>query len=264
MHEYQPDDSALAERYGEMQWVHRIHKAFAEHRFCLYQQPIQPLRPRAEGEPSLCEIFIRMVGEDGRIASPGAFIPAAERYHLIASIDRWVVHAAFVSLACRALSHGDESCFAINLSGQSLGDEAFLDYVLEEIETTGVSPRRVCFEITETAAVGNLAQAVRFIGTLKELGCRFVLDDFGSGLSSFAYLKNLQVDFLKIDGAFVRDMIGSPVQRALVESIHQIGQVLGIRTIAESVEDRATLEVLREIGVDYAQGYGIAVPEPLS
>lgn len=264
MHEYQEDDSALAERYGEMQWVHRIHKAFAEHRFCLYHQPIVPLRAELQGEPHMCEIFIRMIEEDGRLASPAAFIPAAERYHLIGSIDRWVVHAAFVSLACRALSHEDDSCFAINLSGQSMGDDAFLEYVLEEIEVTGVSPQRVCFEITETAAVENLEQAVAFIRTLKGHGCRFVLDDFGSGLSSFAYLKNLQVDYLKIDGAFVRDMVGSPVQRALVESIHQIGHVMGIRTIAESVENRATLEMLRDIGLDYVQGFGIAMPEPLS
>ncbi|HYU34938.1 MAG TPA: EAL domain-containing protein [Thermoanaerobaculia bacterium] len=264
MHEYQPDDSALAERYGEMQWVHRIHKAFAEHRFCLYHQPIMPLSAAFQAEPRLCEIFIRMIEEDGRLASPAAFIPAAERYHLIGSIDRWVVHAAFVSLACRALSHEDDTCFAINLSGQSLGDDAFLEYVLEEIEVTGVLPRRVCFEITETAAVENLEQAVAFIRVLKSHGCRFVLDDFGSGLSSFAYLKNLQVDYLKIDGTFVRDMVGSPVQRALVESIHQIGQVMGIRTIAESVENRASLEMLREIGVDYVQGFGVAMPEPLS
>ncbi|HET9226294.1 MAG TPA: EAL domain-containing protein [Thermoanaerobaculia bacterium] len=262
IHEYQPDDSALAERYGEMQWIHRIHKAFAEHRFFLYRQSIHPLRVERD-EPPLCEIFIRMLDEEGRIASPGAFIPAAERYHLIASIDRWVIHAAFVSLACRILSHGDETCFAINLSGQSIGDEYFLEYVLQEMELTGVEPTRICFEITETAAVGNLTQAMRFIEVLKSLGCRFVLDDFGSGLSSFAYLKNLPVDFLKIDGAFVRDMVGNPVQRALVESIHQIGQVMGIRTIAESVENRATLEALKEIGVNYVQGYGLSLPEPL-
>ncbi|MFL6291990.1 MAG: EAL domain-containing protein [Thermoanaerobaculia bacterium] len=262
MHEYQPDDSAVAERYGEMQWIHRIHKAFAEHRFFLYRQSIHPLH-NLGAEPPLCEIFIRMLDEEGRIASPGAFIPAAERYHLIASIDRWVVHAAFVSLACRTLSHGDETCFAINLSGQSIGDEYFLEYVLEEMELTGVEPTRICFEITETAAVGNLTQAMRFIEVLKKFGCRFVLDDFGSGLSSFAYLKNLPVDFLKIDGAFVRDMVGSPVQRALVESIHQIGQVMGLRTIAESVENRATLEALKEIGVHYVQGYGLSLPEPL-
>jgi diguanylate cyclase (GGDEF)-like protein/PAS domain S-box-containing protein len=261
MHEYQPDDSRLAERYGEMQWIHRIYKAFAEHRFCLYRQSIQPLGDT--DEPPLCEVFIRMIGEDGRIAIPAAFIPAAERYHLIASIDRWVIHATFVTIACGTLSHGDTTRFAINLSGQSVGDDAFLEYVLSEVEATGISPERIFFEITETAAVGNLAQAMHFIRVLKELGFRFVLDDFGSGLSSFAYLKNLQVDFLKIDGGFVRDMIGSTVQRALVESIHQIGRVMGIRTIAESVEDAATLEALREIGVDYAQGYEISMPEPL-
>jgi diguanylate cyclase (GGDEF)-like protein/PAS domain S-box-containing protein len=262
MHEYQPDDSALAERYGEMQWIHRIHKAFAEHRFCLYRQSIHPLHGDGS-EPPLCELFIRMLDEDGRIATPAAFIPAAERYHLIASIDRWVIHAAFVSLACGTLSHGDTTRFAINLSGQSVGDESFLDYVLAEIEATGISPERIFFEITETAAVGNLGKATHFIRVLKELGFQFVLDDFGSGLSSFAYLKNLQVGFLKIDGAFVRDMVGSSVQRALVESIHQIGQVMNIRTIAEAVEDRTTLDALREIGVDYAQGYGLSMPEPL-
>jgi diguanylate cyclase (GGDEF)-like protein/PAS domain S-box-containing protein len=262
MHEYQPDDTALAERYGEMQWIYRIHKAFAEFRFCLYRQSIHPLHDKGP-EPPLCEIFIRMIDEDGRIVTPAAFIPAAERYHLIASIDRWVIHSAFMALACGTLSHGDTTRFAINLSGQSVGDETFLDYVLGEIEATGIAPERIFFEITETAAVGNLAKAMHFIRVLKELGFRFVLDDFGSGLSSFAYLKNLQVDFLKIDGGFVRDMIGSSVQRALVESIHQIGKVMGIRTIAESVEDRSTLEVLREIGVDYAQGYGLSMPEPL-
>jgi diguanylate cyclase (GGDEF)-like protein/PAS domain S-box-containing protein len=258
LHEYQPDDTALAERYGAMQWIHRIRNAFAEDRFCLYRQSIEPLAARP-GEPPLLEIFIRMRDEEGRIIAPGAFIPAAERYHLISAIDRWVVHTAFAALAARR----EPACFAINLSGQSLGDEAFLAAVLAELEATGADPRRVCFEITETAAVGNLAQAMRFIGALKELGCRFVLDDFGSGLSSFAYLKNLPVDFLKIDGAFVRGMADNTVQRALVQSIHQIGRVMGIHTVAESVEDRETLEALRQIGVDYAQGYCLSLPEPL-
>ncbi|HYG60957.1 MAG TPA: EAL domain-containing protein [Thermoanaerobaculia bacterium] len=269
LHEYQTDDTALAERYGEMQWIHRIHQAFAEHRFCLYHQSIEPLGPPADGaldEPPFFEIFIRLREEGGRIVTPGSFIPAAERYHLIPSIDRWVVHEALSALAARAVrgQRGDTTTrFAINISGQSLGDESFLDHVLAEIEATGAAPGRVCFEITETAAVGNLAQAMRFIAALKALGCCFVLDDFGSGLSSFAYLKNLPVDFLKIDGAFVRDMIGNSVQRALVESIHQIGRVMGIRTIAESVEDRETLDALRRIGVDYAQGYVLSIPSPL-
>ena len=175
-----------------------------------------------------------------------------------------MVHAAFAALA-RGTFAGEEcsTCFAINLSGQSIGEASFLDYVLAELADAGIAPARLCFEITETAAVANLARATRFIAVLKGLGCRFVLDDFGSGLSSFAYLKNLRVDFLKIDGEFVRGMVGDSVQRALVESIHQIGHVMGIQTIAESVENQATLAALRTIGVDYAQGYEIAAPEPL-
>jgi diguanylate cyclase (GGDEF)-like protein/PAS domain S-box-containing protein len=269
IHEYQLDDTLVTERYGAMDWIHRIHKAFDEERFRLYRQPIQPLAEggdRAPGAiPPLCEIFIRMLDEQGRIASPSAFIPAAERYHLIPSIDRWVVHNAF-ALLTREGPGGSAAgtCFAINLSGQSIGEGDFLDYVLAEMEASGIPPARVCFEITETAAVANLARARRFIGVLKARGVRFVLDDFGSGLSSFAYLQNLQVDFLKIDGQFVRNLATDAVQRALVESIHQVGHVMGILTIAEGVEDRATLETLRSLGVDYAQGYWIAAPEPLS
>jgi diguanylate cyclase (GGDEF)-like protein/PAS domain S-box-containing protein len=264
IHEYQPDDRALAERRGEMQWIHRIHKAFEEGRFCLYRQPIQPLATAAAGPP-LAEIFIRMRNGDGSLTTPAAFIPAAERYHLISSIDRWVVRSAFGALARRARLPGgdDATCFTINLSGQSLGDESFLDYVVAELGESGVAPARISFEITETAAIAHLARAIRFISVLKEMGCRFVLDDFGSGLSSFAYLKNLQVDFLKIAGEFVRDMAGDEVRRALVAAIHQVGHVMKIATIAEAVEDERTLEALRAIGVDYAQGYLLGRPEPL-
>ncbi len=262
-HLYEPDDTLVAERYGEMQWIHRIHKAFEEERFRLYRQAIMPLDTAGGARPPLCEIFIRMLDEQGGIASPGSFIPAAERYHLIPSIDRWVIHNAFAALVAGPLADpAGATCFALNLSGQSIGEAAFLDYVLGELAASGIAPERLCFEITETAAVANLARATRFISTLKNLGCRFVLDDFGSGLSSFAYLKNLRVDFLKIDGVFVRGMVSDSVQRALVESIHQIGHVMGIQTIAESVETAATLQELRRIGVDYVQGYEIAAPEP--
>ena len=270
IHEYQLDDTLVSERYGAMDWIQRIHKAFDEERFRLYCQPIQPLGGGTGSIggrelPPLREIFIRMVDEQGRIATPAAFIPAAERYHLIPSIDRWVVHAAFDVLTQSTLaSAAPGTCFAINLSGQSIGEGDFLDYVVAELAASGVPPERICFEITETAAVANLARARRFIASLKARGVCFVLDDFGSGLSSFAYLKNLKVDFLKIDGEFVRNMVGDSVQRAIVESIHQVGHVMGIRTIAEGVEDRATLETLRTIGVDYAQGYWIAAPEPLT
>ncbi|HTQ79613.1 MAG TPA: EAL domain-containing protein [Thermoanaerobaculia bacterium] len=262
-HEYQEDDTLVTERSGAMHWIHRIHKAFDEERFRLYRQPIEPLTQN--GNAPLSEIFIRMVDEQGRIASPAAFIPAAERYHLVPSIDRWVVRTTFGVLMRHGLAHSTAgTCFAINLSGQSIGEGDFLDYVLAELDSSGVPGERICFEITETAAVANLTRARRFIAALKARGARFVLDDFGSGLSSFAYLKNLHVDFLKIDGEFVRNMVSDSVQRALVESIHQIGHVMGIRTIAEAVEDRSTLEALRAVGVDYAQGYWIAPPEPLA
>jgi diguanylate cyclase (GGDEF)-like protein/PAS domain S-box-containing protein len=264
IHEYQPDDRALAERHGEMQWIHRIHKAFDERRFCLYRQRIQPLGG-IESRPPLAEVFIRMRSEDGGLTTPDAFIPAAERYHLAPSIDRWVVHTALTTLARRFGSAGDDgaTAYTINLSGQSLGDESFLEYVVAELNASGLAPERVCFEITETAAIAHLARAARFISVLKEMGCRFVLDDFGSGLSSFAYLKNLQVDFLKIAGEFVREMADDDVQRALVSAIQQVGRVMKIHTIAESVEDRRTLAALEEIGVDYAQGFLLGRPEPL-
>ncbi len=261
IHEWQPDDLALAERYGEMQWIHRIARALEEERFVLYHQPIQPLG--ADGrEPPMCEFLLRLLDERGEVIGPSAFIAAAERYGLIGAVDRWVVRAALAALVALTAAD-DRTYFAINISGQSLGDEAFLEYVLAELRASGVPAGRLCFEITETAAVANLARALRFIAALKGLGCRFVLDDFGSGLSSFAYLKNLPVDYLKIDGEFVRGMTAGSVERALVASINQIGHLLGIRTIAESVEDPDTLAAVRELGIDYAQGFGVSPPQPL-
>jgi diguanylate cyclase (GGDEF)-like protein/PAS domain S-box-containing protein len=257
LHEYRPDDRAVAERSGEMQWIHRIHEAFEEGRFHLARQVIQPLA--SPDRRSLHEIFLRLRDPGGEWISPSVFVPAAERYRMVTSIDRWVVHNAL-----RRLSRdggGTESRFTLNLSGQSLGDHAFLDDVVGELEDTGLDPARVCFEITETAAIAHLAAAKRFISRLKAMGCRFILDDFGSGLSSFAYLKNLAVDFLKIDGEFVRDMPENRVHRVLVKSIHQIGHEMGIATIAESVETRDAFEALQEIGVDYVQGHWIGKPE---
>ena len=262
VHEYQEDDAALVERYGAMQWVHRIQSALEEERFFLIRQEIRPLRPE-EGQPEISEIFIRMRDEQGQVALPGSFIPAAERYRLISRIDRWVVQNAFRKLVEHQRSSPVELHWAINLSGGSIDEESFLADVLAELDSSGVSPHSILFEITETAAVANLARAQQFIRTLKARGCRFVLDDFGTGLSSFAYLKNLDVDFLKIDGGFVRDVNESSIERALVESIHQIGQLLGIGTIAESMENDEILATLEQIGVNYVQGYGVARPEPL-
>jgi len=263
VHEHELDDTTIAERYGEMQWIHRIHEAFDDRRFRLYYQLIQPLAADA-GRELLCEVFLRMLDPDGKVVSPGAFIAAAERYKLIGSLDRWVVHTAFRALAeveRREVSR--PVLFALNISAQALAEEGFLDYVGEEIEKSGVDPRRVCFEITETAAISKLDSALRFISGLKTKGCRFVLDDFGSGLSSFSYLRDLQIDYLKIDGEFVQNMLDDRVKRAMVESINQVGHALGIQTIAEWVENRPTLEVLKALGVDYAQGYWLCRPQPL-
>jgi diguanylate cyclase (GGDEF)-like protein/PAS domain S-box-containing protein len=255
VHLYEPDDRAVAERYGEMQWVHRIRRGFDEGRFRLYQQPIVPF---GDGPP-MVELLLRLVGEDGQLLPTPSFIAAAERYHLIRTIDRWVLDEALRQIATRH----DARIYTINLSGQSIGDPAFLDFLAQRVRHGAVDPRRLCFEITETASIANLGRAQQLIHALKEIGCRFVLDDFGSGLSSFAYLKSLPVDFLKIDGEFVRHMVGDPVQRALVQSIQQVGHLMGLVTIAESVEDAATLEELRAIGLDYAQGYYLGMPEPL-
>jgi diguanylate cyclase (GGDEF)-like protein/PAS domain S-box-containing protein len=274
VHEYEADDTLVAERFGEMQWIHRIHRAFEDRLFRLYYQPIQPLGAKAFAPGSgqgaereretLCEVLIRMLDDRGRVLSPAAFISAAERYHLIGAVDRWVVRTALRALAEAQRHDGSKRLlFAINLSGQSLSDEGFLDYVVGQLVESGVDSRRICFEITETAAISKLDGATRFIKVLKEMGCRFVLDDFGSGLSSFAYLRDLPVDFLKIDGEFIKNMVEDQVKRALVESINQIGHVIGVQTIAEWVENRATLDALKEIGVDYVQGYWIAKPQPL-
>jgi diguanylate cyclase (GGDEF)-like protein len=259
VHEYRPGDDAIARRVGELQWIQEIQRAFEEDRFRLYGQRIVPLAPRVAAEP-MVELFLRMMSERGEPVATAAFIAAAERYRSIATIDRWVVRESLARLGSSAAT---SPTFSINLSGQSLGDDVFLDHVLAEIESSKVDPRRVCFEITETAAIANLSAALRFMSALRGLGCRFILDDFGSGFSSFAYLKNLPVDFLKIDASFTHQLANDPIQRALVESIQQIGSVLGMKTIAEGIEDEETLSVVRELGVDYGQGFALDRPSPL-
>ena len=251
-----------AERYGEMQWIARIHKAIEENRLLLYRQNIIALA----GDDSVehAEILLRMQDENGAVIPPMAFIPVAERYNVMAMIDRWVVTNTLEWLVANPLSRNNNlQSFSINLSGQSLGDKNFLQYVVDEFVRTGISAERICFEITETAAIANIGRAKDFISVLKKRGCCFALDDFGSGMSSYSYLKNLNVDYLKIDGAFVKDMAQDPVDFAMVESINRIGHVMGIKIIAEFAENETILEKLREIGVDFAQGYGIHKPEAL-
>ena len=261
IHVYHDDDETLGKRRGQMRWVSTINRALEENRFRLHYQPIRSLSG-GEQRPHY-ELLLRMKDEHGGTAQPGNFLAAAERYDLAVAIDRWVVRAALDWLANHRPHLERLHLCAINLSGHSLADGRFIDYVIGEFERTGVAPEKLCFEVTETAAIANLADAVQFMVTLQSLGCRFALDDFGSGLSSFAYLKTLPVDFLKIDGLFVRDAVRDPIDLAMVKSIHEIGKMMGKRTIAESVESAEILEKLGEIGVDYAQGFGVGSPRPI-
>lgn len=252
-------DGELMRRSGEMHWVARINSAFDEARFRLHCQPIIPIRDDP-GAHQHGEILLRMLDNEGALVPPVNFLPAAERYNLMPRIDRWVVEQSLSWLADHRTS---ELCCSINLSGQTLGDERFLDFIIAQLDYTGIGTHRVCFEITETAAIANITRAIRFIGTLRARGCRFLLDDFGSGLSSFGYLKNLPVDFLKIDGSFVRNMARDPIDRAMVAAINNIGHVMGLGTVAEFVENDEILRMLKAEGVDYGQGYGLGRPVPI-
>jgi diguanylate cyclase (GGDEF)-like protein/PAS domain S-box-containing protein len=263
IHVHLENDEELARRYGEMQWAVRLPRALEDGRFQLYFQTIVPIQGDDKHKAAHYELLLRMEDEVGNLIMPGAFLPAAERYNLSDKLDRWVINRTLLWLQKHPEHLEQLSLCAINLSGLSLSNKTFLPFVIEELETSGIPPRKICFEITETVAIANLSSAIGFISSLRELGCHFALDDFGSGLSSFAYLKNLPVDFLKIDGLFVKDILDDPMDLAMVKSINEIGHVMGKQTIAEFVENDAILEKLREIGVDYAQGYGIGRPRPI-
>lgn len=262
---YSLEDIDLMQRQSEMRWVTDISRAFEEQRFRLYSQPILPLGEERVGGHH-CEILLRMIDANGAVISPGTFLPAAERYGLMPVIDRWVIRTLFAA-ASESLSRAAESSLSricsINLSGASLNDDHFPEFLREQISRYRIPPTALCFEITETVAISNLERVRRFMLELKQAGCRFSLDDFGSGMSSFAYLKDLPVDYLKIDGMFVKNMVQNPIDLAMVEAINRIGHVMGIQTIAEFVEDEATLEKLRTLGVNYAQGYWVGMPAPL-
>ena len=265
IHVYELTDATLAQRHGEMCWTTMIVETLNENRFLLFQQTIRAI---ASGSTSLdhYEILVRMQGPDDTLIMPGSFIPAAERYNLMPGIDRWVIRHAFAAIADGAFGPAEQGrgrMIAINLSGASLGDDGLLGFIRATRDEFGISFSEVCFEITETVAISNLSRATELIRELRALGCRFALDDFGSGLSSFAYLKSLPVDYLKIDGGFVKDAATDPIDRAMVEAIRQIGKIMKIQTIAEWVENEATLIILREIGVDFAQGYHIDRPHPV-
>jgi EAL domain-containing protein (putative c-di-GMP-specific phosphodiesterase class I) len=259
IHVYSPDDEELALRQGEMQWVEKIQRGLESHSFCLYGQQIVPLSEHEEGLHF--ETLIRYRDSiTGHITPPVAFLPAAERYGLAPAIDRWVIHSLFEFIATTPQFLEQLSLCSINLSGLSLCDETMLVYISGQFDEWQIPTNKICFEVTETAAIANLSYAIKFIHALKERGCLFSLDDFGSGLSSFAYLKTLPVDYLKIDGYFVKDILKDKVDLAMVKSINEVGHVMGKKTIAEFVENEQIFNLLKELGVDYAQGYGIGKP----
>jgi diguanylate cyclase (GGDEF)-like protein/PAS domain S-box-containing protein len=263
VHVYEPSDEIVSERYGQMHWTARISKALEDNRFQLYQQPIVGMSDKNRDH---LEILLRMIDEAGNVIPPGAFMPAAERYGLMPEIDRWVISAVFKFMGKNDPAdpiRDTNRIFAINLSGDSINDDKLLEFILQEKNRHKISLTNVCFEITETVAISNLNKASLFINELKNYGCKFALDDFGSGLSSFSYLKNLPVNYLKIDGSFVKDVSRDEIDRAMVVSIQQVGKVMNLTTIAEHVEDASTMAVLEEIGVDFVQGFHLGRPEAI-
>ena len=259
IYSFQENDIDLMRRRREMQWAARINNALEDGRFEIFRQVIQPLQQPATGLHY--ELLLRMRDEAGKIVAPDQFIAAAERYGLTPNIDRWMIEHALRWLVSEADEREKLELCSINLSGQSLGDDKFLPFVIDHFHRSGIDASKICFEITETAAIASFSQANRFIHALKELGCKFALDDFGTGLSSFGYLKHFPVDFLKIDGSFVKEILHDPIDREMVRSINEIGHLTGKQTIAEFAENAEIIEMLRSLGVDYAQGYGIATPQ---
>ena len=258
---FEEDNTELVRRSEEVEWVGRVHEALREDQFVLHCQPVMPLANA--DQPPHFEFLVRMLDGDGEILSPALFLPAAERYQLMPLLDRWVVHDALQKLgACWQSIASSGAVFCINLSGQSLTNKGFLAFIADELAATGVPPNNVCFEITETAAISNIDEATIFMGALQNIGCRFALDDFGAGLSSFGYLRMLPVDYLKIDGSFVLEVTSDKISRSMVDAICQIGKTMGLSMVAEYVVDEATVEVLRKIGVDYVQGFHIGKPVP--
>ena len=256
-------DRRLQERHGEMQWVARLNAALEQDRFVLYYQPVIPCAKKTPGRKHL-EILVRLIDHDGTIISPVSFLPAAEKYNLVTNIDRRVIEHSFKWLAENSGGNNQTITLSVNLSGQAIGSPDMLKFILDMAEATGAPPEQVIFEVTETAAIANITAATSFMLTLRGCGFRFSLDDFGSGLSSFTYLKKLPVNFLKIDGVFVRDIQSDPVDYAMVKSISELGHLLGKETIAKFVETIELSDELRKMGIDYVQGHAFGRPQPLN
>jgi diguanylate cyclase (GGDEF)-like protein/PAS domain S-box-containing protein len=274
IHVYQPNDREIVVSQQGTQWILRLHKALEENQFCLYFQPIIPVNLKSQAHPqkfqASFEILLRLQDDSGQVIAPGHFIPVAERYGLMHLLDRWVIRNLFQYLeyqnveAMHPEQDGSEgSLYMVNLSGASLNDDSFLDFVKAQFVAYAVPPQMICFEITETMAIANINKAIHLIQQLKTLGCSIALDDFGSGMSSLGYLKNLPIDYLKIDGDFIKDIAKNQVDCEIVEAIHRMAKAMGIQTIAEFVESDEILMKLKTLGINYAQGYGIARPAPL-
>ena len=259
---YSARDEAVARHTGEIQWLQRLQSALKENRFHLYHQVIVPAHG-VEGGPAM-EVLVRLRDEMGRELLPADFMRAAERYRLMGLVDRWVVQTTLAALGRGAIPVPANRSVAINISGQTLGDMQFLEFVVECLDSTGAAAAQVCFEITESAVVANLEQARRFVGVLHGMGCQFALDDFGSGVGSFSNLKNLPLDYLKIDGSFMRNLARDTVNQAMVTAMIKLARTLNFKVIAEQVEDTAALDAARRMGVDYLQGYAIGRPLPLA
>jgi EAL domain-containing protein (putative c-di-GMP-specific phosphodiesterase class I) len=245
-----------------MQWLTRLTNAFVENRFTLYFQPIVPCGSTARHEKHV-EILLRMIDDDGSIIAPGIFLAVAEKYNLASNLDRWVIEHAMAWLARVSASSHWPIRISINLSIQSILNLSMVKYIIDQADLNGIEPKQVCFEITETAVIANLTAATSFMLTLRGSGFRFALDDFGSGLASFAYMKKMPVDYLKIDGAFVRDILFDPVDRTMVKAINELGHLLGKETIAKYVETLDVVDELKNMGIDYVQGYVYSQPQSI-
>jgi len=260
---YSARDEALARGSGEIEWLQKLQGAIKEERFALYYQPIVAAFGSESEGPSM-EVLLRMLDESGHEIQPGEFVQAAERFRLMASVDRWVVQTTLSALSRNYFQLARDRSVAINISGQTLGDPQFLEFVVETLDSTGVSPGQVCFEISETAVNGNLENARRFVGVLHGMGCKFTIDDFGSDVGSFSSLKNLELDYLKLDGSVMRNLAGDSVSQTMVTAMIKLARTLNFKIIAEQVEDSAALEAARKMGVDYVQGFVIARPAKLA
>jgi diguanylate cyclase (GGDEF)-like protein len=262
VHVYSARDEVLARERGEIQWLQRLQRALKENEFELYVQPIIAVGRSTQTGPA-AEVLLRMRDEAGKSIPPASFLGSAERYQLMSHIDRWVVQAALSAIAGGAPHLPNGRTCSINLSGQTLSDDDFLEFVVDVLDHTGVNPEKICFEVREAAVVSQLDQARRFINVLHGIGCRFALDDFGSGIGSFSNLKNLSLDYLKIDGMYTRDLETDGVNREMVAAMVKLARTLDFQVVAEQVEDQGSFEALRSLGVDFVQGFIVERPRPL-